>query len=433
MRADIVIPAGGGSGYSVPDLRILLKNGHVSFGINESVLRGIAAGRCGTGAQTVANGTPMVPGTPGRLEWLIDLSKAGKPRILDDGSVDLRDLQTHLNVAENHKLVRIIPPEPGKPGMTVFGTTVLPPTPEPASITAGRGTRYDETDPQMICAAIEGAVTFDGRTIQVINHRIVRGDVDYATGNIVFNGDIEITGSVRAGFSVEAKGDVVIGGNIEDSRITAGGSVRVHGGAIGSGGGAIICKESLSVHHASKFNLTAEKSILIQEDSLHCTIHTDGTVKARSIVGGTVTAFEVVAEGIGCSSEVRTAIDVARNARLVRERYDLLKRFGTLSASKAEELEKMYTIVRDGMDDRGYIHSFEEQTLATIKHSTIECMQACREIQARLEKIDQMEEGQGEAVINAGIVYPNVILKVGLEERVVRSEQRNICLKAKKN
>jgi uncharacterized protein (DUF342 family) len=433
MRADIIIPAEECSGYSIPELRVLLKKQHVIFGINEYRLREIATGKCAAGAQTVANGTPMVPGTPGRLEWFIDLSKAGTPRILDDGSVDLRDLQTHLNVAENHKLVRRIPPVPGKPGMTVFGTSTQPPTFDPVDIVAGKGTRYDENDRQLIRSAIEGAVVFDGRTIRVINSRIVKGDVDYATGNILFSGDVEIAGSVRAGFCIEAKGDVIISGNIEDARITAGGSVRVKGGAVGSGGGAIICKDSLSVHHASKFTLTAEKGVHIREDSLHCAIHTDGTVKARSIIGGTVKAFEVIAEHIGSSSEVRTTIDIARNARLVRERYDLLKRFGTLSASKAENLEKMYTLVRDGMDERGYIHSFEEQILATIKQTTLECIQTCRELQVRLEMIEQMEEGQGEATIIAGNIHPNTILMVGLEERMVKNQQRNVCIKAKRN
>ena len=126
-------------------------------------------------------------------------------------------------------------------------------------------------------------------------------------------------------------------------------------------------------------------------------------MSARSIVGGTVTAQDVLADSIGSESEVRTVIDIARKARLTRERYGLLKQYGILSAAKAREYEKMYQLVRDGMDEQGYLKSFEEQNLASIKDNTLESIRACRAIQARIEKIDRMEDARGEATVTAGI------------------------------
>lgn len=427
MRAEITIPDFH-SRPTVQELVTQLRNQHVVFGIDQSLLKMIAKGACAGGVHTVATGKPARPGIPGRLEWCIDLSHAGKPRELADGRVNLRDLQTHCNVTRQQQLVRAIAPVLGEAGMTVFGTPIPSAPLEPLNFIAGKGTCRDENEPELIRSAIEGAVVFDGRTLQVVNSRVITGDVDYSTGNISFTGDMKITGTVRAGFSVEVTGDIYIGGNVEDAAVLSGGSVTIQGGASGSGNGTVKAVESITVHHVSQFLLHAEKSVRVEEDALHCTIHSDGTVRARSIVGGAVTAQEVFAEVIGSVAEVRTGIDIAGKERLSRERYDLLKRYGVVAAAKAHEFEKMYLLVRDGMDDDGYLNGFEEQTLASMKDNTLESIRTCRTIQERIENIDRMEETLGDALIVAGVIHPNTLLKVGMEERLVREKERNVRL-----
>ncbi len=427
MRAEITI-SDCSSRPTVQELLTLLRNQHVVFGIDQSLLKMIAKGVCAGGVQTVAIGKPARPGTPGRLEWCIDLSRTGKPRELADGRVNLRDLQTHCNVTRQQQLVRVFPPVSGEDGMTVFGTPVSPTPLEPLNFTLGKGTCRDENEPELIRAAIEGAVVFDGGTLQVVNRRVITGDVDYSTGNISFTGDMKIAGTVRAGFSVSVTGDLFIGGNVEDATVLSGGSVTVQGGASGSGNGTVKAADTITVHHVSQFLLHAEKAVQVEEDALHCTIHSDGPVRARSIVGGTVTAQEVFAEVIGSVAEIRTVIDIAGRARLSRERYDLLKRYGVVAAAKAQEFEKLYLLVRDGMDEDGYLKGFEEQILASMKDNTLESIRTCRTIQERIEKIDRMEETQGESLIVSGVVHPNTLLKVGLEERLVREMERNVRL-----
>ncbi|MBN1757678.1 MAG: DUF342 domain-containing protein [Chitinispirillaceae bacterium] len=430
MLAELVISYEDGVVPTLPQLLTLLKARKIVSGINQAVLMKIASGKCDDGTYAVAAGIPSIPGTPGKLEWFIDLSKAGKPRELEDGRVNLRDLQTDCNVGNGQKLVRVIQPVPGIPGKTVFGTAVPPPPLPRLNFVAGKGTHTDENEPDIVLAAIEGAVMFDGTTLQVVNSRVINGDVDYGTGNVTFHGDVKITGSVRAGFSVRVTGDAFIDGDVEETEVNSGGSVTILGGANGSGSGTIRAEETISVHHASQFTLNAEKEVSIREDALHCTILSDGMVTAKSIVGGSVTAQGVTADCIGSAAEVKTIIDVARKVRLTRERYDLLKRYGILAAGKAQEIETMYELVRNGMDDHGYLKSFDEQNLASLKDNTLESIKACRAIQERIEKIDRIEESQGEATVNAGRIYPNTQIKIGLEERLVRSEERNIRLKS---
>ena len=62
-------------------------------------------------------------------------------------------------------------------------------------------------------------------------------DVDMSTGNIVYDGSVEITGSVAANMEVKAGGNVVINGGVESARIIAGGNIIIAKGMNGTGKG----------------------------------------------------------------------------------------------------------------------------------------------------------------------------------------------------
>ncbi|MBN1306272.1 MAG: DUF342 domain-containing protein [Chitinispirillaceae bacterium] len=426
--ASFTIAEGSNRKFAVRELHALLEERKIVFGIDEEALERIASGAL-RGRVAVAIGKPAEPGVPGRLEWFIDLSKVGKPRELEDGSVNLRDLQFDLNVRKGDSLVRHIAPVPGKPGSTVFGTPVFSPPPADVVITVGKGTDHDANDPACIVATIDGAVTFNGHLIEVHNRKVIKGDINYETGNVYFNGDLEIAGSVRAGFSVSASGDIVIGGNVEDAEITSGGSVIVQGGVTGSGSGRITCSGFLRVHHAAQFAFSADKEVIIKEDALHCTIMSEETVTAKAIVGGSISAFAISVEIAGSAAETRTILDVARTARLRRERYDLLKRFGSLTVQRADHYEKMFFLVRDGMDEKGFLRYGDMQTLALLKDTTLESITSTERIRERIEKIDELENmRQGDSTVSIGIAYPNTVIRIGSEERLLKEEKRNLFL-----
>jgi uncharacterized protein len=426
--AYIDVPEQCGAPLTLDDLTLLLKSRHVVFGIDITMLRAVAAGERYGNAIAVAAGKPAETGSDGRLEWYIDLSKAGKPRHLDDGSVDLRDLQMDANVTTGIPLVRIIPPLSGTPGMTVYGTPLMPPPVKTATVIAGAGTAKSPDDPECIVAAIDGAVLYDGYTVEVRNCKLIRGDIDYTTGNVTFNGDIHIKGSVRAGFSVSAKGNLLVDGDVEDARISATGLIRIVRGAIGSGSGSITCGDSLTVRHLSNFTISAGNSVSVQEDALHSTITAEGDVSAKTVIGGSICAYSIHVDVAGSSAETRTILDITRGEEHKRRRYELLRRFGTVAAERAELYDKMYRLVRDGMNDRGELTDGEAE-LAVLKETVQQSMLDGEAIRTALEKLDALDaERTTSPLIKAGTVYPNTILKAGNEERLVRELQRAVCI-----
>lgn len=72
-------------------------------------------------------------------------------------------------------------------------------------------------------------------TVAVMQRFRHNGDVDYQVGNIQMEGDVEIEGTVKVRFRVEATGDVLIDGAVErGARVVAGGNLVVRRGIIGA-------------------------------------------------------------------------------------------------------------------------------------------------------------------------------------------------------
>ncbi|MCX7725244.1 MAG: FapA family protein [Chitinispirillaceae bacterium] len=408
------------------DFYSFLRSKRIVYGINENIVDKIVSGKCKGKRVPVANGEPMIQTVQPKIEWFIDLSKVGKPKILENGRVDLRELQKDYNVAKGTKLVRCVPGVLGKAGMTVFGTVIQPQELKEVKIFAGKGTVPDPDDPYGIIADIDGAVIFDGYTVEVHNNKVIESDIDYSTGNISFNGDIKIKGTVRSGFSVSARGDIYIIGDVEDAEIKGDGSVIIEGGAMGAGNGTIVAGGSIIVHHVSKFSLSAQKDIIIKEDALHCNISSFGDVKAKSIIGGNVCAFTITAETAGSSVETRTVLDITRKAQLNKEKYTFLKQFGELSKEKTILYNKLYTFVKEKMDDNGLIAKEDLEELNFTKKMITEIIESAAKIQLKLEEINKVENEKkliGEIRINH--IYPNVIIKVDNEEKLLKKEERN--------
>ena len=62
----------------------------------------------------------------------------------------------------------------------------------------------------------------------------IRGDVDFHTGNIDFNGDVIIGGDVKSGFKIISKGNIYVNGTVESSDLQSNeGSIFIKNGIQG--------------------------------------------------------------------------------------------------------------------------------------------------------------------------------------------------------
>jgi hypothetical protein len=433
MKAYLFVPEQLRGSY--PSKTVLLErlaHAGVLHGVDEGALDHMVAETVCDRRVQVATGRAPAAGTHGKLQILIDTSERGRPRQLENGGVNHRDLQLIFNVRAGTPLARRIPPVPGKPGITITGEPVEPPPVQPAEFRQGVGTKVSDEDPDVLVAAVDGQVMIerDGR-ISVTDSRIIRGDVDYSTGNISVLGNLRITGSVRAGFEVRARGMVSIGGSVEDARVYCTGDLQVAGGAVGSEKALIRCGGSVAVHHVEGFSIDADKDVVIAEDAVHAKVQARGTAKVRAVVGGSISAGAgIIAHSIGAPAETRTIVELGGAYLLRMQRQEAESKQEGTRLALHECGEEMFRLVRDSMDESGQLEAEQETRLDELKKRRELLGGQHEKLEKQIRKIDEAMDTALEPVVKTDTLFPNTMVRFGPMEKVIREKLSHVVIGA---
>lgn len=420
MTAAITVQrAHGGRALDRALLFEALYDGGVVFGVIQEVVDKVLT----VGAAdnlVIARGQAPVRGDNARFEPLVDTNvQRGKPRVRDDGSVDFFDLGTVISVELGQGLLRKVPPTAGIPGHTVRG--------EPVAAEPGRDAPWgplgptvaiDPQDPNLLVAAVAGQPRI-GPTWAKVESVIELQDVDLATGNIHFDGNVIIHGMVQAGLSVWAGGDVIINGIVEAASIEAQGSIELRAGVVGQGTAKIKARGSIMARFIESANVEAGDSIHATDLIMHSEVialnkvEVSGGAKSQ-IVGGVTRAAQLIkARVLGSPASVQTRIEVGVNpymkSQLEQLNGDLLMRRRKLDeTSKALIHLKLHP--REGQ--QGHVRQLErtrEQLLA----ETLSLSEQQQHLQAMLEV------SQNCKIIATDKLYSNVKIKISDMQRSI--------------
>jgi uncharacterized protein len=273
----------------------------------------------------VAAGTPSLPGKQGAIEYLFDSKlKEYDFSILPDGRIDYRNSKAILTAAENQLLARIGAASSGIPGKTVLGE-ILPVEDSEAAVTAiipGNGVRVSE-DGKAFFAAIAGIIMLNGSMLDVVNMYVVEGDVDFTTGNISFNGNVFVRGTVLDGFEVKADGDIIVQKIVESARLAAGRDVIVKGGVLGRGKGLVSAGRDIRIGYAQNARLEAQGNIYIGNYAVNSYMATSKQLimleKRGAVIGGEVFALRGIdVRTLGSESGIKTYMEAGTDFLVLR-------------------------------------------------------------------------------------------------------------------
>jgi uncharacterized protein (DUF342 family) len=249
------------------DVSHLLEVSQVRYGIDQETIASLCQGlkdgsEKGVQCFCVAKGIPPEPGQDGNIELLFKrLPDPGT--LLEDGAIDFRERDAVPNVEIGHLLARRLLPSPGKPGINVRGREIHPPKTHRELLYAGPNVVVkEEENAQLFYATQPGFARVVKDTLSVLQRLRYQGDVNYKLGNIQFEGDVEIGGTVKSRFKVQATGDVYVDGTVENrAEIIAGGDVVVRGGIIG---GKVQAKGSIFAKFIQDAEIIAGQDLLVR-------------------------------------------------------------------------------------------------------------------------------------------------------------------------
>ncbi len=261
------------------DIEFLLTKKKIIHGVNWSVISKVLSLKKWDETVLVAENTLPIKGDDCRILEFIKLDKESKPLLLNDGSVDFRNLDNIIQVKKDQLLARRIPPKAGINGTDIFGNSIHSDAGENQILPRGVNTIVNE-DMSELTAECSGYLFRDGPNLSIGKLFLVPGDVNFKVGNIRYQGDVVIRGSVLPDFIVEADGNIEVHGSVDGATlISTNGSVSVSQGFFGKGKGSINAKKSIKLTQAQDASIDCEGPVLFD------TSLADSKINAHSVIG----------------------------------------------------------------------------------------------------------------------------------------------------
>ncbi|MDE6739291.1 MAG: FapA family protein [Lachnospiraceae bacterium] len=333
--------------FSIEELNGLLKENGIVFGIREKTLNELAQGKKNYEETVVATGTAAKDGRDGYFEYHFNPNPATKPIILPDGSVDYNVLGKIELVTEGQLLVTYHPALPYVTGRDVLGNTIeayegkeLPPLQCKRCEPDESGGKY--------YASTEGNVTVSGGRLTVTPIYVVKGNLDAATGNVDFHGDVLIQGNVFAGVTVKTTGNITVNGHVETASLFAGKDVILKNGMQGSGNGIIRAGGNVMARFLEQTQVYAGNEINTGA-LMNCEVEAGQSVviagNRGNIIGGTVTAVEQIsAASIGNRAGVTTQLVIGLDGEF-KQKMDEIDRLVEEYQNNMEEAESALDLI----------------------------------------------------------------------------------------
>lgn len=427
--ANIVLhaPQHGGKDITLDMVMEELKRNNVVVGIDDSALKRIVDDKVYELPYCAASAVLPKKGKNGYINFRFDKEHKLKPRQNEFGIADFRELNAIVPIHKNEIIGDIIKPEPGTPGLTVFGTEIPAEPGIDPKVSLGKNTLVT-TDGTKIVSACDGHIVFGNGSFQVEEAVTIKTDLDLSVGNINFFGDVHIKGNVMEGFSVNAGKNVKIDGSVFSGEITAGGNVTIVGGCINS---KVTCDGNADIGFCENTEIFA-KGDLVSKQFAFCNAFCYGALTAKSasgvISGGKVTSMHDITAGtIGSVKYTPTEVYIGDGSVLYlrkREAEAQLKESVRIFDAAIKNLTflKQRKLAQGGQLTDAQSKQYRAETQNKLFHGLRKT-----ELQAQIDQLDEdIKNKDNLSAVCTGTIYPGVkftinFLILEVSEAVARS------------
>ena len=378
----------------------------------------------------IAEGNPCKDGTDGYFEYFFHQKdkESGKPRILDDGSVDYTSVNTVGTVSLDDLIAIYHPAVPGHFGFSVTGELLKPKPPKGLPVPQLTGCHYDE-DTYSYYADIDGRVEATPTKIQVIGTLEVNRNINVAYGSIYFIGDVNIYGDVDSGVEITATGNVSISGTLQGSSVRAGENISVHGGILGDENTYITCGGDLESRFIQYANVSVGGTVSARS-ILDCEIHAGENVSVEDtngvISGGTIYCCKKIeGQTIGNKRGVKTLVAVGKSSDILSRRIEYPKLIEQLENKLTGINSREIQLGREAKENRSMAN-----LLHIVRQNKARILTEKKQLEAVARSIEKVygKEETG-ACISGRKFYPGVIVRIDMREKRITDEMIKVSFR----
>ncbi|MDQ1270888.1 MAG: hypothetical protein QG618_2200, partial [Thermodesulfobacteriota bacterium] len=266
-------------------------------------------------------------------------------RINSDGSIDFKERGEVPHVKEAVVLASKILPVPGAPGIDVKCMEIPVADPVDPAFSAGSGTRFNE-DKTKIFSTTQGEPHLDVMGVVSVNKEFqIKGDVGFQTGNINFDGNVIVPGTVQEGFKVKCVS--LIAKEICGAQIDISGDLNVSMGIIDAK--LVNVKGNIYAKYVRNSTINAFGDLTVQKEIIDSTIYLSGACNNESgiILNSTLSAkLGIKAGTVGSESVGSSILTVGVDEHLIRMKDKIQSKL-TYNRSILKELKSEITQMKE--------------------------------------------------------------------------------------
>lgn len=409
--------------YDVDEIIAYMKQKEqIIMGVKPSVIMEMINQREFGKMVTVAFGAPAIDGKDGYYDFKFNTSPSKKPKLMPDGSVDYYNLSLIETVGEGQLVAKYVPKVEGTNGYDIKGKVLLAAKCRDLPALRGKGFSVSE-DGLSYYALFNGKIELSMGVLTISAQHVISGDVDLSTGNIDFKGDLEIMGSIKAGMTVKASGNITVNKLVEVANVEAGKDVLVRGGILG--GGKAVISAGQNVYALFIENATINANNAVQADAIvNCNVSAFSDInifgKTSTIVGGRLKANRTIkTRKIGSEVGVTTELVVGIEPECVTTHGKMMGELKEIE-QEIDKIEKTLELMNQKQEKN-------DKLIMQLVRTKIE---RTAEVYRLREILDEMtrriEIGKYAEIIAEEVVYPGVSIVIDGLHTHINDEYRDI-------
>ncbi|HQO02239.1 MAG TPA: FapA family protein [Spirochaetota bacterium] len=367
---------------------------------------------------------------------LINLDKkAGK--IMHDGRMDFREVGSIIEVVKGQEILRRIPAEKAVDGFDIYGEAISAVVEKREGYIKGDNIVQSLDDENIFLSGIDGCLSVDNKRVAILPYAIIKGNVDYESGNVDFNGSVQILGSVMPGFSVKAHGNIVVENIVDDAYLEATGDILVKTGITGKGSVKVISGGTIKAHYILNSVVEAVGEIEVEDSIINSRVFSNDkisvTAKHGKIIGGEVTArHEIVVNVVGSAQENATTLTVGKSLFIEREISEIKKEMKVIREVVDETIRKIRTSFGEELftNPKEFVSRLPNVKKKNCLLLLKDLSENNKELKVLTEKYKEVEEKnkleRDPVIVISDVVFPGTIINIQRRRRFIDQKLQNV-------
>ncbi|MDR2760190.1 MAG: FapA family protein, partial [Spirochaetaceae bacterium] len=341
-RADFIPAIGNGEPITPSYVSSVLERLNIVYGIREKTIQETIS-QCNHSKKTLKD-VLIARGDPPKdevLEYFEFIPNPDSSLSRENNRIDYRSLSPFVIVKKEQILAYKRPREKGQDGKNIHGIVIPRGVLRPEGVSGGQNTRTDENH---IIAEIAGQLVENKKVISIQESLVIKGAVGYATGNIIFPGDVIIEGPVSDGFKIYSGGSVTVKQTFDVTDVITKNDLTVTGGIIGRGRALVKVGGVLKAKFIENCRVACRKTLMVETEIINSSIYAMENIDLGDkgiIVGGDITTIHGLRAGAigkksGKPTHIHCGIDFTVQQEKEKNNYQL--RIISAKLTKLKEL-----------------------------------------------------------------------------------------------